>query len=70
LGEEALSLQLPPKMEFKIADTGPAFKGNSATNVFKDATLENGLTVKVPPFIKIGEAIRVDTRTGTYTEKV
>lgn len=70
LGEEALSVQFPPKMEFKVAETGPSFKGNSATNVFKDAVLENGLTVKVPPFIKVGESIRIDTRTGTYSEKV
>lgn len=70
LDSEPLSLQLPPKMDFKISETGPSTKGNSATNVFKDAILENGLKVKVPLFIKIGDAIRVDTRTGSYSEKV
>ncbi len=69
LGEEALSLNLPPKMVFTVIETPPGVKGNSATNVFKDATLENGITVKVPPFIKVGEKVKVDTRTGTYTEK-
>jgi elongation factor P len=69
LGEEALSLNLPPKMVFAVVETAPGVKGNSATNVFKDATLENGITVKVPPFIKVGDKVRVDTRSGTYTEK-
>jgi len=69
LGDEALSLNLPPKMIFTVLETPPGVKGNSATNVFKDATLENGITVKVPPFIKVGDKVKVDTRTGTYTEK-
>ncbi len=69
LANEALSINLPPKMVFEVTETAPGVKGNSATNVFKDATLENGLTIKVPLFIKIGERVRVDTRTGAYTEK-
>lgn len=69
LGTEALSLNLPPKMDFVVSETAPGVKGNSATNVFKDATLENGMTVKVPPFIKIGDKVRIDTRSGQYSEK-
>lgn len=69
LGDEALSLNLPPKMVFAVSETSPGVKGNSATNVFKDAILENGMTVKVPPFIKIGDKIKIDTRTGQYSEK-
>lgn len=69
LDGEALSLELPPKMTFRVADTAPGAKGNSATNVFKEATLENGLVTKVPLFIDTGELIRVDTRTGAYCEK-
>ena len=69
LGEEALSVMLPPKMVFTVIETAPGVKGNSATNVFKDAVVENGITVKVPPFIKVGDKVRVDTRTGAYTEK-
>jgi elongation factor P len=69
LGDEALSVMLPPKVVLVVVDTAPGVKGNSATNVFKDATLENGLTTKVPPFIRIGDKVRVDTRTGAYTEK-
>ncbi len=69
LDKEALSVNLPPKMVFAVSETAPGVKGNSATNVFKDAVLENGLTIKVPPFVKTGDKVRVDTRTGAYTEK-
>lgn len=64
-----LSVQLPPKMTFRVAETAPGAKGNSATNVFKEAILENGLKTKVPLFIDTDELIRVDTRTGAYCEK-
>lgn len=67
--DEPLFLNLPPKMKFKIVETGPSERGNSATNVFKDAVLDNGLTTKVPLFIKIGDSISIDTRTGEYTQK-
>lgn len=66
---EPLSVILPPKMVFIVIETGPSVKGNSATNVFKDAILENGIKTKVPLFISVGEHIRIDTRTGAYTEK-
>lgn len=66
---EPLSVQLPPKMVFKVVETAPGARGNSATNVFKEAILENGIKTKVPLFIDIGEKIRVDTRTGAYCEK-
>lgn len=69
LGEEALSVNFTPKMVFTVVETAPGVKGNSATNVFKDATLENGQIVKVPLFIKIGDKVKVDTRTGAYSEK-
>lgn len=68
-GEEALSIVMPPKVELVVTDTAPGIKGNSASNVFKDATLENGFTTKVPLFINVGDKIRVDTRTGAYTER-
>ncbi len=67
--EEALSIVMPPKVELIVTDTAPGVKGNSASNVFKDATLENGATTKVPLFINVGDKIRVDTRTGAYTER-
>jgi len=64
-----LSVLFPPKMVFQVTETAPGVKGNSATNVFKDAILENGIKTKVPLFIDTGESIRVDTRTGAYCEK-
>jgi elongation factor P len=66
---DPLTVLLPPKMTFKVTETAPGAKGNSATNVFKEAILENGLKTKVPLFINTGEMIRVDTRTGAYSEK-
>lgn len=68
-GTEALSMALPPKVKLKVTDTNPGVKGNSATSVLKDATLENGLTTKVPLFIDIGDEIIVDTRDGSYTNR-
>ena len=69
-GEEPLSVELPLKIELKVTDTDPGIKGNSAANMLKNAVLENGLTVRVPLFIKNGDRVRVDTRTGAYVERV
>ncbi len=67
--EEALSVEISPKITLEVTDTVPGVKGNSATNIYKPATLENGLKIKVPLFIKKGDKIRVDTRTGGYMER-
>lgn len=69
LSGKPITINLPPKMEFKISETGPGLRGNSATNIYKDAILENGIHTKVPLFINTGDVIRVDTRTGAYSEK-
>ena len=63
------SVELPNVVELTVTDTTPAIKGATATNQNKDAVLETGLRVKVPPFIENGEVIRVDTRTGEYIER-
>ncbi len=68
--EKPLSIELPPKMEFEVKETGPGVKGDSATNIFKPAVLDNGLKIKIPLFINQGERILVDTRTGEYVERV
>lgn len=67
--DQALSAEIPPKVSLKVSETDPGVKGNSASNIYKQATLENGLSLKVPLFIKAGELIRVDTRTGEYIER-
>ncbi len=61
---------LPNAVDLKVIDTPPEIKGATATNQNKPATLETGLVVQVPPFIKLGEIIRVDTRTGEYLTRV
>lgn len=66
---QALSLQLPPKVTLKVADTAPGVKGNSASNVYKEAELANGMKVRVPLFIEAGDSIVVDTRDGSYTKR-
>lgn len=70
LEDEALSVSFPPKMEFAIAQTGPSLRGNSATNIYKDAILDNGMKTRVPLFMDIGDKLKIDTRTGEYSEKV
>ena len=66
---KGLAVDLPPALTFTVAKTGPGVKGNSATNIWKEAVLENEAKVKVPLFVKEGERIRVDTRTGEYVER-
>jgi elongation factor P len=64
-----VAVELPNVVELAVADTTPAIKGATVTNQSKDATMETGLTIKVPPFIEVGEVLRVDTRTGEYVER-
>ena len=66
---EAIGIGLPITVELEISETGPAFKGDTATGGTKPATLETGITVQVPMFLKTGDVIRVDTRNGTYVER-
>lgn len=68
-GDKPLSVDLPPKVTLTVLETSPGVKGNTASNVYKPAELENGLEVKVPLFIKKGDRVRVDTRTGEYVER-
>ncbi len=66
---EILGIGLPEKIEYKVANTEPAVKGNTATNATKEAVLENGLTIKVPLFISEGETVVVSTRDGKYDSR-
>lgn len=66
---EPLGLVLPPKITLKVAETDPGLRGNSTSNVYKDATLENGVKTRVPLFINVGDSIVVDTRDGSYTKR-
>ena len=64
-----VSLDLPNNLVFEVVYTEPGYKGNTVSNVYKDAKLNNEAVVKVPTFIKIGDRIKVDTRTGGYVSK-
>lgn len=67
--DEGLDLILPPKVTLKVSVTDPGVKGNSASNVYKDAKLSNGMSIRVPLFINTGDSIIVDTRDGSYTKR-
>lgn len=64
-----INIQLPIKMKFRITYTEPGFKGNTTSNVLKPATIETGAEIKVPIFVKVGDEIIIDTRTGEYVER-
>ena len=68
--DKVLSIEIPAKMVMKVANTDPGVKGDTASNVYKQAELENGVKLKVPLFIKQGDKVKVDTRTGDYVERV
>lgn len=68
--ETPLTCDMPAYVVLKITYTEPGEKGNTATNALKDAKLETGATVKVPLFVNEGEKIKVDTRSGEYSERV
>ncbi len=64
-----VSYELPKTIELKITDTPPGIKGATATNQTKEAECETGLKIKVPPFIEIGETVRINTETGEYLSR-
>ncbi len=59
----------PTFIDLEITETDPGFRGDTATNVLKPATLETGAVIKVPLFLSVGDKVRVDTRTGEYLER-
>ena len=68
--DRALDITLPNFVEMVIAETEPGARGDTATNVMKPAKLTNGYEINVPIFINEGDTIRIDTRTGTYADRV
>ncbi len=66
---QPIGVQVPIFVELTVAETDPGFRGDTATGATKPATLETGFVVQVPLFINEGERVRVDTRTGSYTER-
>jgi elongation factor P len=67
--EKAVSVEIPPSVILTVADAPEGVRGDSANNVQKAVTMETGITVQAPLFIKTGEKIKIDTRTGKYMER-
>ena len=68
--DKLVGVEIPITVELKVTETGPSFKGDTATAGTKPATLETGVTIQVPMFINEGDTVKVDTRTGSYLERV
>ena len=68
--DNPLNIKLPNQINCKIETTDAAIKGQTVSSSYKPATLDNGLSIQVPPFIEIGDEIIVDTRTIEYVKKV
>jgi len=66
---QPLGVVFPPVVEMRVTDTPPPVHSPGSDNVWKEATLENRVTIQVPPFIAPGEVIRVEVQTGTYLER-
>ncbi len=69
-GSEPVGIELPPTVDLAVTDTAPGIKGATASAQVKPATLETGLVVQVPPFVNVGDKIRVNTETGDYLSRV
>jgi elongation factor P len=65
-----VTAEIPIFVELKVVETEPGFKGDTATNTLKPATMETGAIINIPLFVNEDELIKVDTRTGEYVERV
>jgi elongation factor P len=68
--QQPVAVEVPLFVELEVAQTEPGVKGDTAAGGTKPATLESGVTIQVPLFINEGDRVRVDTRTGSYMERV
>jgi elongation factor P len=69
LNNKAISVDLPASVILEVIETEPSVRGDTVSNVTKPAKLQTGLEVKVPPFVKLGDRLKIDTRTGEYLER-
>ena len=70
LDDKFLSISLPTSVDLKVVTTVPGIKGDSVSNMMKPATLETGVEVNVPLFVKEGDVVKVDTRSGEYLSRL
>ncbi len=69
LDNEAIAADLPASVILEVVETEPSVRGDTVSNITKPAKLQTGLEVKVPPFVKEGDKVKVDTRTNAYLER-
>ena len=69
-GDELISIEPQMFVELEVTATEPGFKGDTATNTTKPATLETGTTIQVPTFVEIGDVLQIDTRDGRFVKRV
>ncbi|MBI1839342.1 MAG: elongation factor P [Verrucomicrobia bacterium] len=69
VSDKAVEVDVPPSVVLTVTDAPDGIKGDSANNVMKTVQIETGITVQAPLFIKTGERIKIDTRTGKYMER-
>ena len=67
---EPIGIELPITIDLEVTDAPPGYAGDTATGASKEVTLETGMKLQVPLFIKTGDVVRVDTRTGEYLTRV
>jgi len=67
---QPINIELPIKMEFRVVEAPPGVRGNTADGGTKQVTLETGIKVSTPLFVKVGDVIRINTETGEYVERV
>jgi len=65
-----IGMSPPSSVELEVVDTEPSFKGATASASYKPAKLETGVTIQVPPFVQIGDRVRVDPSEGKYLERI
>lgn len=70
LDELPIGIEIPKSVNLKVTYTEPAVKGDTSNNPMKTAKLESGFEIKVPLFVNIGDIVKVNTDTGTYSERV
>lgn len=69
-GDELISVEPQMFVDLEVTETEPGFKGDTATNTTKPATLETGVTIQVPTFVEIGDVLQIDTRDGRFIKRV
>lgn len=69
-GDELISIEPPMFVELEVTETEPGFKGDTATNTTKPATLETGVTIQVPTFVEVGDVLQIDSRDGRFVKRV